>query len=329
MKKRKPFKHLTWHDRDRIHSLFMYGHSQKNMAVILGVSAATISRELHRYDRTTWKYNASRAERDARAKRERSKRPGMKVEAHPALREHIIKELRCLRSPDEIAGRLKRLGVAPRVGKNAIYKWLYSDFGRPYSKYLCTRRSRTKRHRGLAKHFPIPDRVPLRKRPKTRGLIHTERDLFVSPRNSKSKASWLLIVVPSVKLFVGSIIKDRTSEAVLQSARGHFDTMNIDTCTVDNGFENVRHKETVVPTYFCDKGSPWQKPNVESGIGLIRRWFIPKGTDLDDAFQMQLHILNSKYRRSLGYQNAYEKARERGIIKSFPKIQLPDVIAFR
>ena len=92
-------------------------------------------------------------------------------------------------------------------------------------------------------------------------------------------------------------------------------------------------KETGVPTYFCDRGSPWQKPHIEGSIGLIRRWFLPKGTDLaaipDKTFQSQLHLLNNKYRKSLGYQSAYEVARERGIIKRVPRISLSKAIAFR
>lgn len=332
MKKRKSFKHLEQEDRDRIHALYMHGHSQKDVAHVLGFHPGTISRELSRYGRTTWRYNATKAQKDAEEKRARSKRPGMKVEAYPLLKRYIIKELKKLRSPDEIAGRLKKLKVSPRVGKNAIYKWLYSEEGKQYCKYLCTRKNKIRRHRGLSKHVLIPDRIPLSKRPKTKGLIHTERDLFVSPRNSNAKASGLLIVVPIAKLFVGSILPNRTSSVVVSSAKKHFSRMNIDTCTVDNGIENTKHKESGIPTYFCDKGAPWQKPHVEGGIGLVRRWFIPKGTDLskvsDETFQMQLHILNGKYRKSLGYMSAYECALKRGIIKRIPK-QLPDTIAFR
>jgi IS30 family transposase len=333
MKIRNKFRHLTESDRDRIHALYMHGHSQRDIAGVLDVDPGTISRELNRYGKRTWRYNAVKAQIDAEEKRARSKRPGMKVEDHPELKRYIIKELMHPRSPDEIAGRLKRLKVTPRVGKNAIYKWLYSEDGKPYCRYLCTRRSKVKRHRGLSKKVIIPDRIPLHRRPKTKGLIHTERDLFVSPRSSNSKASGLLIVVPEAKLFVGSIIPDRTTVVVTGKTKEHFDHMKIDTCTVDNGFENVRHKETGIPTYFCDKGSPWQKPHVEGGIGLIRRWFLPKGTDLgtvsDETFQAQLHVLNGKYRKSLGYQSAYERAIERGIIERVPKVRLPDTIAFR
>jgi IS30 family transposase len=44
MKRRKSFKHLTVNDRDRIHSLYMHGTSQKDIAEVLGVDPGTILR---------------------------------------------------------------------------------------------------------------------------------------------------------------------------------------------------------------------------------------------------------------------------------------------
>jgi|GEM_PF-4737995 len=76
MKKRKEFRHLTEHDRDRIQALYVWGHKQKEIAEVVEVSPGTISRELQRYDKKTWRYSAKRAKEDAREKRAESKRPG-------------------------------------------------------------------------------------------------------------------------------------------------------------------------------------------------------------------------------------------------------------
>jgi IS30 family transposase len=331
--KRHTFRHLNEKDRDRIHALYLFGHQQKHIAEVLGVSPGTISRELKRYDKKTWRYSAKRAQQDAEEKREQSKRLGMKIEAHRALRAHIIKELKRLRSPDEIAGRLKRRGVTPRVGKNAIYGWLYSDYGRMYTKYLCTKRTRSRKQNRFGKKVLIPNRKSHRTRPDSPGLVHAEGDLFVSPTRLKEKTSGLLVVVPEVHLLEGAIIPNKTSAVMVPAMQAITEYLPLDTCTFDNGIENVHHAEFGVDAYFCDKGSPWQKPHVEGSIGLIRRWFLPKGTDLskipDELFQAQLHLLNHKYRKSLGYQSAYEAALERGVILSVPRVSLKDAIAFR
>lgn len=333
MKKREGFRHLTAEDRDRIHALYGYGHDQEDVARVLGVNPSTVSRELNRYGRRTWRYSATQAQKDADEKRKHSKRPGMKVEGNPALKHFIIRELKALRSPDEIAGRMKRDGITPRVGTPAIYKWLYSDAGKPYCRYLCTRRSRKRRQHRLGKRILIPDRISLNDRPESLDLVHAEGDLFVSPRTTGSKVCGLLVVTKNEKLLAGSLIPDKTSRIVVPAMRSALRVANPDTCTLDNGIENVHHRDFGIDTYFCDPGSPYQKPHVEGSIGLIRRWFLPKGTDLskipNDVFQSQLHLLNHKHRKSLGYRSAYEAALERGIIDRVPRVSLSKAVAFR
>lgn len=333
MKKRQSFTHIRDHDRDRIQALRDRWHTQKEIAAILGFSESAISRECGRNPTRVGRYVADRARNHAKEKRSHSKYPGMKIEEYPDLKEYIIRQLKRLRSPDEIAGRLKTKGVIPRVGTNAIYKWLYSDAGRPYCRYLCTRRVRVRRQIQSPKRTLIPDRKPLYMRPKTQGLIHAEGDLFVSPTRLRVRTSGLLLVVPEAHLLTGSIIPNKTSLVMVNAMRKLTTPLALDTCTFDNGIENVHHKEFGVDAYFCDRGAPWQKPHVESSIGLIRRWFLPKGTNLslipDDTFQSQLHLLNQKYRKSLGYKSAYEVALEHGIIVRIPRVSLIAAVAFR
>jgi IS30 family transposase len=333
MKTKNSFKHLTWRDRDRIHALYGNGHNQKSVAEVLGINPGTVSRELARYGRKTWRYSATKAQLDADIKRAQSKRPGMKIESEPELKKYIIKQLKKLRSPDEIAGRMRKVGATPRVGTNAIYKWLYSDTGKPYCKYLCTRNSYKKKQSRLNKKVLIPERISLRYRPNGLGLIHAEGDLFVSPISSHDKTNGLLIVVPEVHLLSGDLIPNKTKLVIVPAVQNIVNNLHPDTCTWDNGIENIHHREFGVPSYFCDRGSPWQKPHVESSIGLVRRWFLPKGTRLgmvtNQTFQSQLHLLNNKYRKSLGYQSAYEVALQRGIIAKVPRISLSKAIAFR
>jgi transposase, IS30 family len=333
MKKREEFRHLTAQDRDRIHALYGHGHNQSDVARVLGVNKGTVSRELSRYGKRTWRYSSVQAQHDADEKRSRSKRPGMKIEATPELRRFIIRELKALRSPDEIAGRMKRDEMTPRVGTAAIYTWLYSPYGKPYCRYLCTRRVRKRRQKRVPNRVLIPDRISFRDRPESPDLIHAEGDLFVSPQKSGSTACGLLLVEEESKLLSGEIIANKRAASITPAMRRAVQSVGADTCTLDNGIENVHHRSFGVDTYFCDRGTPTQKPNVEGSIGLVRRWFIPKGTNLDtvpnDTYRSQLHLLNHKYRKSLGYRSAYEVALERGIITRVPRISLLKAVAFR
>jgi transposase, IS30 family len=316
---RRQFRHLNQSDRDRIEALQRAGHDQQVIAVVLQVDKGTISRELKRKRKNGY-YCASTAEQKARVKRLGSKYQGMKIEQYPLLRERIMRELKEKRSPDEIAGHMKKEGIVPRVGTNAIYKWLYSVYGQRYCSLLCTKRYHKKSQKQLPKRVMIPDRIPFMERP--REGEHAEGDLFVSPTKSGTKKSGVLLCVPSAKLLVGQFIKNRKPSTMVGAVNTLLPALAVQDITWDNGIENRQHQEFLLPSYFCDPHSPWQKPHVENGIGLLRRWFLPKKTDLkhvsEQALQSYLHCLNGKYRKSLGYRSAYEVALERGIIQKIP-----------
>ena len=333
-KKERHFRHLNQSDRDRIEALLRSGHSQEEIAEILDFDPGSISREINKRRRINGVYESTTAQHKAQVKRSRSKYQGMKVEEYPELRKQIIAGLEAGRSPDEIAGRMKREKQTPRIGTNAIYKWLYSRWGQAYCCYLCSKRYKKRKQKKKTKREMIPNRISIHKRPK-KGA-HAEGDLFVSPINTHSQNSGAVMCVPESKLLVGTMIENKKPAVMKQAVRKTIPILNIDDLTFDNGIENRDHEQFGLPTYFCDPHSPWQKPHVEGSIGLIRRWFIPKKTDLknvsEEQFQNYLHILNNKYRKSLGYRSAYEVSLERGIIQKTPAFSGVDNIqkvAFR
>ncbi len=330
---RTPFRHLNQYERDRIENMRRNFIRPQQIAEILGRDKSTISRELKKYMNKHHRYRATPAQRQAEEKRRGSKAVGMKIERYPELKRRIKTELSELRSPDEIAGRMKRQGVTPRIGTNAIYKWLYSDQGKKYCLYLCSRKKRKISPSRLKRRHLIPNRISLKQRPNDEHQLHGESDLFVSPTSLHSRVVGHLAVVPEAKLLLGGMIASKSPEVMVASMRKLQTKVKVTTWTLDNGIENQRHEQFGIPTYFCNLGSPWQKPHVENSIGLTRRWFLPKGTDLatvsDSTFQSMLFVFNHKYRKSLGYKSAYEVALERGIITKVPQLSKARAVAFR
>jgi len=168
----------------------------------------------------------------------------------------------------------------------------------------------------------IPNLKSLKERPKEG--VHLEGDLFVSPTAYGNSRSGFLLVDTETKLFSGDMMPNRrpaTMVDVFNTVVSSLTGKNMD-ATFDRGIENKYHEEFSLPSYFCDAHSPWQKGSVENGIGLIRRWFIPKKTDLRDVseeqYQVYLNIMNHKYRKSLGYRSAYEVSLESGMIQKIP-----------
>jgi len=331
--KRKPFKHLTQYERDRIEKLRFHRTSIVDIAKILGRDKSAISRELKKHTNKHHRYKATKAQKLAEEKRQGSKVVGMKIEKYPELKKHITTELKALRAPDEIAGRMKKDGISPRVGTNAIYKWLYSDFGHEYCQYLCTRKTHKIKQSRLGKRQLIPNRISVKQRPNDVAQIHAESDLFVSPNKLHTKRVGHLTILPKTRLLTGLFLPNKSPKTMCASIHHIEAKLPITTWTLDNGIENVYHEQFGVPAYFCTPGSPWQKPHVENSIGLLRRWFIPKGTNLEtvpeDTLQSMLHVFNHKHRKSLGYESAYELSIRSDIIKKVPRLSKQAAVAFR
>ena len=320
--------------RDRLQALLEAGHKREQAAEVLGVDPSTVSREINRRQRRDGRYDARCAQHKARVKRMYAKYQGMKVEGLPRqTKEWIIAQLRGKRSPDEIAGRMKEKKIYPRVGKDAIYRWLYSVWGQSYAKYLCTRRRGRRKQKRRNKREVIPNRKPLKLRPRGKHLVHAEGDTFLSPKRADTQESGVLICEVRSKYIAGRRISNLKPAVMTEAVRSMTGNIRVDTLTWDNGLENRYHEQFGVPSYFCEPHSPWQKPHVENAIGLIRRWFIPKGTDLrqvsEENLQEYISVLNGKWRKSLGYKSAEEVAEKKGVIikRSWP-VNLSSKIAF-
>lgn len=81
------------------------------------------------------------------------------------------------------------------------------------------------------------------------------------------------------------------------------------TITFDNGFENYRHREIGIDTYFCKPFASWQKGSVENVNKLLRR-YLPRDADLDSLTDSDLYLiqekLNDRPRKRLGYKTPNE-----------------------
>lgn len=326
---KKTFKHLNQNDRDRLEALLDAGESQTEIAKILKVNKSTISREISNRKKANGIYEATRAEQKAYVKRHESKYQGMKVESDTALKTYIIEQLKQKRSPDEIAGRMKRERRPFDTSKDAIYHWLYSIWGQPYCAYLCSRRYRKKlRKKNKTQRVMIPDRIGILERPagatnKTR-YRHFEADTAVAPKRAHNTHAIAVVAERKSKLVLGTKIPSLSPIEMTKAMQLFKLQAHMRSATADNGIENKGHRQWGIPTFFADPYSPWQKPLVENTIGLLRRWFFKKGTDwstvTEEKLQTALSTINNKYRKSLNYASALEVAKAHGIIISDPNL---------
>jgi IS30 family transposase len=316
------YRHLNQADRDRLQALRDAGTKQKEIAAVLKVDAATISREIARNRRKYRKkkivknknarYEAGVAEHKAYVRRKYAKYQGKKIEENKELRRYIAKNLRRYWNPDEISGRMKKDHEPFYASKTAIYEWLRSVWGQAYVPYLYSGRYYAKK-RGPKKpaKSTIPNRVSIHERPLSseREYGHYEADTFVSGKRSGGKAAVSVAVERQADYIQMKKIERMRPKLFAAAVRKMRQAIVMKSATLDNGIENRDHETIGAATYFCDPYSSWQKPHVENAIRLVRR-FIPKGTDIDKVPETKIarvaRILNHKPRKSLGYQKPYE-----------------------
>ena len=169
----------------------------------------------------------------------------------------------------------------------------------------------------------IPNKISINQRPlgashKTR-YRHFEGDTVVAPKKVSNTESIAIAAERKTNFLVGTKIPSLSPVQMQKAVDLVKKKVWINSLTLDSGIENRYHEQFGVLTYFCDPHSPWQKPHVENNIGLLRRWFMKKGTNFAEVSEEQLQeymfILNNKYRKSLNYKSAYEVALKYDIIR--------------
>jgi len=323
MKEAKKYGHFDQLSRDRLQALLACGCKQIVIAKILGVSQASISRELKRNCRKrSGSYEATSAEHKALVRREASKYQGMKIEKNNALRIYIIDKLKAHWNPDEIAGRMKDDQAPFYASKTAIYDWLRSSWGQQYCVYLYSRSYHKRKRKKKTEKVMIPNRIGIGLRPlgatnRTR-YGHWEGDTVVSGKLTGSRTALSVIYERKAKYIEARRIKNLRPESHNQALLNMLENKKTLSLTQDNGIENRAHEKLGIKTFFCNPYSSWQKGGVEQAIKMIR-WFIPKGKDIKhypkEYVKLVITLLNKKPRKSLGYKTPNEIMQEKNLLK--------------
>lgn len=117
--------HLTQHQRIELSLLLRLGHTQRQIAAILGTSPSTVSRELSRNRRTSGMYHPASARLQVRTRRTRANGLRMKLLTDQLLADAVEQKLKVNWAPQQIAGWLKAQGKTVQACTQTIYDWLY------------------------------------------------------------------------------------------------------------------------------------------------------------------------------------------------------------
>jgi IS30 family transposase len=317
------FRHLSLKEREILYGMVEKGTSLRKIAVEIGRSHTSLSRELSRNTKWDTKYLPCYAQ--ARAVRigdkQRYKAPLKGPRVFLYVREHLRGPF--FWSPETISGRIRLDIPGASITPEAIYQYIYNPKNRQFNlkRYLTRKHGRRRKQTGrsIRKCSKIPNAVSIDNRAKyidhRRQLGHWESDLMEGPRSSKHVLS--VTVERTTRYTVLSRLVNKKSDIktkYLVKRMRKIPARALRTLTLDNGAENTNHiyltQQLNISVYFCHPYHSWEKGTVENTIGRIRR-YIPKGANLLQISKEKIsqleYILNSTPRKCLGYLTPYEK----------------------
>ena len=311
-------------EREEISRGLASGHSLRAIALALGPTPSTVSRELKRNggDR---RYRAHAADQAAW---ERARRPKpCKLVLNRPLARTVAGLLRQRWSPWQIAGRLKREyphNENRRVSHETIYRTLFIQARGALKKELI---QHLRRRRGMRRsrhhtqktpgHGRITDAVSIRERSaeaEDRAVPgHWEGDLLFGSNNSLIAT----LVERHTRYCMLVRVDSKDTETVINALIKHahkFPRELYKSLTWDRGKEMADRKRfslaTDIKVYVCDPQHPWQRGSNEQINGLLRQYF-PKGMDLSGIHQNRLNAvarqLNGRPRETLDFETPAER----------------------
>ncbi len=310
--------HLTQQQRIELSLLLRLGHTQRNTALVLGVSPSTVCRELQRNRKASGQYHAIYARLQTKARRVTANQLKRKLLAGSTLVEQIVSKLVGEQwSPDQIAIWLKRHRRQASVCSQTIYDWLYT-MRQDLLKYLRSQKQHYRRTR--ANTLRKQQRMALREarridhRPKSvagrKFYGHWEGDTMVSGPCQLGRIGTL--VERKSGYLKAFLLPNGNSEgfargvsAALTAIPAHY----LKTLTLDNGTEmqsyELLERLTPLQVFFAYPYHSWERGTNENTNGLLRQYF-PKGSNLGLVTQAQLDhavmLLNTRPRKRLDYR---------------------------
>ena len=315
---------LSFAEREEIALGRAGGETMTAIAVRLGRSPSTISRELAR-NTCGAGYRATTAHALAY---ERASRPKpAKLATNLVLRAKVEHDLELRYSPEQIAGRLRREfpdDAEMWVSTETIYQSLYVQargaLRHDLARCLRTGRAlrRPCRQPGQRKNR-IANMINIAERPAEaddRAVPgHWEGDLIIGKKNltaigtlvERTTGYTMLVHLPDG--YKPEQVRDALA-AKIQTLPQHLRA----SLTWDQGPEMRDWKSVSIAAdieiYFCDPHAPWQRATNENTNGLLRQYF-PKGTDLSIHTAEHLDAiadeLNDRPRKRLRFAKPIEE----------------------
>lgn len=307
---------LTSEQRSQIFVLLQKKTPRKDIALLVGCSQSTLSREIRRNSTEKGNYLWEKAHAKAMERRKRTtansaKDPAIIWEALDLLKEKDW-------SPEQISADMRKRGKD--ISHELIYRHIRADESGGLALH-CRHKMKYNRHGRpdrTTKVKNIPERASIHERPAEADGTRFgdwEMDTIVG---KDGKGAIVTLTERSTNMLLMERLPEGKrpgplAKTVIRLLFPYRHTIR--TITTDNGSEFCAHRlisKALAPkgaknanlVFFADSYSSWQKGAIENANKLIRQ-YIPKGTDfstLTDAFIRNVqHKINRRPRKKLNF----------------------------
>lgn len=313
---------FTKERRIELATLLKAGYTPRDSAKQLGMNKSSVTREIRGNKCPDGIYRGARAHQRHLVRRKQAKFTSKKIENNDSLQQYIKKRLKKRDSPEQIAGRMKRLGIGDRISHETIYRWIFKEV--PEAKQYLRRisvKGKYRRKRGTKQREKRREEAKI-KRIDTRPAIVEERGRLGDWEDDtiigKEKTKRLLTNVDR-KSGYGLIDKLETVSAkkvqsVLTKRFQNIPKGKRWTYTYDNGTEIGKEdaeleKKIAMEMYRAYPYHSWERGCNENFNGLVRDFF-PKGMNFGTISEKDVkrveRNLNHRPRKRLGYLTPHE-----------------------
>jgi len=316
------YRHLTTDERNVIWQMRRLGKSRADIARCLGRHRSTVSRELRRNAGFECGYVPAVAQALAGARRRAHLRCPKTGDRR--LMAYVAGRLERRWSPEQIAGRLREVGVSALEGATishaTIYRWIWADSERSkrFRPYLrVASKPRRKPYGKPSKRGQIPNRTSIDERPEAandrRRLGDWEGDTMVG----KGHTAYVATSVDRASRYSIArkmpVCSAAATNGALHQGMRRLPPDRRHTLTADNGREFAHHEDLSrllgLDVYFAHPYCSWERGTNENTNGLLRQ-YLPKGMDFEGLTDRQLasyvRQMNQRPRKCLNYRTPTE-----------------------
>jgi transposase, IS30 family len=307
----RTYTQLAREQRYQVYALLKMGHSQTEIATVIGVHKSTICRELRR-NRGRRGYRPKQAHWMALNRRNH---PHARISAEAWTR---VEAKICLDwSPEQIAGWMRK-HTDILISHEWIYQYILADkrAGGDLYRHLRCQKKRRKRYGSYDRRGTLLNRVSIDLRPEIidqrQRIGDWEVDTIIGQRHRQAIVT---LAERKSRLVLLGKVERRTAKQVSQTVIDLLQPVadGVHTITGDNGKEFAEHeriaRELEIDFFFAHPYSAWERGTNENLNGLVRQ-YVPKNRDLSFVTDEELHQvvnrLNHRPRKCLDFSTPFE-----------------------